>query len=440
MPARPSFGRRLIWLYGLAALAVIAIIAATLWWLGPLPPRVVVMSTGTPGSDYDLVGQQYKAILKRSGIDLQLRPSAGAVENLARLNDEHSSVSVGFAEGGLTNKAQSPGLDSLGTVFYQPFWLFTRGDYGNSRLQVLRGKKISIGPVGSGGRVLAERLLALNGVDQSFAQLLPLSAAQASDALLRGDIDAAAILISWDTEIIHRLVASPDITTVTFPRVDAYRALFPYLSKVTVPMGVADLANNRPPNDVTLLAPKASLIVRRDLHPAIQYLLLEAAQDIHAAPGIFNRAGEFPGAEPGDLPLSKHAHQFFVSGPPFLQRYLPFWLAILATNLLVLLIPMLGLLYPLVRFSPQIYSGIIRYRIFALYSELRSIESELEQRTLPTVEAFARLERLERRADRMRLPISFASAMYELRRNVNLVRARMSPNPRPSDAQGAGST
>jgi TRAP-type uncharacterized transport system substrate-binding protein len=422
MPAQSLFSRRIIWLYVLVGLILLATVAVTLWWLGPLPPRVVVMTTGTAGSDYELAAQEYRTFLKRSGIELKLMPSAGAIENLARLKDKKSRVAAGFAEGGLTSNAQSPELESLGTVFYQPFWLFIRGE--GSTLDSLRGKKVSIGPVGGGGRQLSEKLLALNGISENFATLLPLTSAAAGDALLRGEIDAATMLLSWDTDIVHRLVASPDVTVVSFPRADAYRALFPYLNKLTLPMGVADLANNRPPSDVTLLAPKASLIVRSDLHPAIQYLLLEAAQEAHGAPGIFNAAGAFPAAEPGDLPLSKAAREFYKSGPPFLQRYLPFWLAILARNLLVLLVPVLAVLYPLARLSPALFAWSMQLRILRLYSELRLIDSELASGAAPIDEISARLSRLAKRADHVRLPVSFASSLYDVRRNIEFVRAR----------------
>lgn len=422
---RQSLGRTSLWLYAVAGAVMLAALVATVIGLGPLPPRTVVMSTGTPGSDYDLLAQRYQAILKRSGVQLRLLPSAGAVENLRRLNDPRSNVSVAFAQGGLTSEAQSPRLESLGTMFFEPFWFFSRL-LVEPRLANLRGKKLSLGPEGSGTRALANQFLALNGIDEGFAQWLPLPGAAAADALLQGQIDAAALVTSPDSAVVRRLLASSDVNIVGFPRADAYVALYPYLSKLTLPAGVGNLATNRPPTDVTLVAPKASLIVRQSLHPAIQYVLLEAAAEIHSAPSLFQQADRFPAAERGDVPLSRDASTFYRTGPPLLQRYLPFWLAVFASRLLVLLIPLVGVVYPLLRFTPALYGWSMRRRIFRLYGELKFIESELETRGAPAAaDLEVRLQRLEERANQIHLPFSFAPFLYQLRTHIALVRSRL---------------
>ena len=424
MPMRPTAARPLLWLNVLVALVILVALAVTIMWLGPLPSRTLIMSTGAPGSDYEQLGQRYQAILSRSGIRLQLQPSAGAAENLARLNDAKSGVAVAFAQGGLTSEAQSPALESLGAMFYQPLWFFARLPPAGG-LETLRGKKLAVGSEGSGTRALSLRLLALNGIKPGFLELLPFDTQQAGSALLQGEIEGATMVSSWNTEMVHRLLASADLNTVSFPRADAYVALYPYLTKLMVPMGVGDLATNRPPSDVSLIAPKASLIVRRDLHPALKYLLLEAASEIHSASGMFARAGQFPAAEPGDVPLSRDAQQFYKSGPPFLQRYLPFWLATFATRLLVLLIPVMGIAYPLLRFAPALYGWSMRRRVFRLYGELKFIESEIVNGSGPaSPDVKARLQRLEERADRLQMPAAFANLLYQLRTHIQLVRSR----------------
>jgi hypothetical protein len=216
------------------------------------------------------------------------------------------------------------------------------------------------------------------------------------------------------------------VQLASFMRADAYVALYPYLNKVILPAGVGDLARNRPPTDVVLLAPKASLAVRSDLHPAIQYLLLDAAQEIHGRPGIFQRAGEFPAAESVDLPLTDNARQFYKSGRPFLQRYLPFWLAVLVGRLLIILVPLIGVLYPLLRLMPTLYGWAMRRRIFRLYGELKLLETELIRRRPDSdvTDLAGRLDRLEERAGRFRVPAAFASMLYMFRGHIAQVRAR----------------
>jgi len=93
--------------------------------------------------------------------------------------------------------------------------------------------------------------------------------------------------------------------------------------------------------------------------------------------GIFKRPEQFPAPEE-DLPLSKEARQFYKSGDPFLQRYLPFWLAVLSGRLLMLLIPVVGMAYPLLRLAPTACGWGMRRRILRLYGELKIIELVFE--------------------------------------------------------------
>ena len=423
--------RPVLWLYMAVGTLIVVAVIVTIAWVGPLPPRVVVMSTGTAGGTYEMYAQHYKAILARSGVVLRLVPSAGGVENLARLKDPHSGVMVALAQSGLTSEEKSPDLESLGTMFYEPFWFFSRDADLGARLESLHGKKVSIGPEGSGTRALAAQLLAFDGIDQKSAQLLPLTAAQSGDALLRGEIDAAAMVASWDTPVVHRLLDSSGIHLWEFPRTAALIALHPFLSKLVLPEGVANMVSNRPPTDITVIAPKASLVVRRDLHPAIQYLLLDAASQIHATPGIFQSPGQFPAPEEEDLPLSKEASQYYKSGDPFLQRYLPFWLAVVAGRVLFLLIPIIGVAYPLLRTAPALYGWSMRRRIFRLYGDLKLIEIDFETAgNRATEDMLARLNRLEKRADHLRVPRAFATLLYTLRLHIGMVRTRLKESAR----------
>jgi TRAP-type uncharacterized transport system substrate-binding protein len=422
-------------------IAGLLIVVALLWVaisaLRPLPPRRVIMATGPEGGGFYEMGKRYQELLAREGIKLQLLTTGGAIENLERLRDPKSHVEVGFLQGGITNEKESPDLESLGTLFYEPLWFFCRGVIQSKKLDVLllhgrgleflRGRKISIGPEGSGTRALALKLLARNGIDPSFAQLLSLPHREAGEKLLRGEIDAMLIMTSWESPIVRRLISDENIELVGFPRTDAYVALYPFLNKLTVPAGVGDLAKNLPPKDVILFAPKASLVVREDLHPAIQYLLLDAAQQIHSGPGIFQKAGQFPAAESNDLPLSENARQFYRSGRPFLQRHLPFWMAVLIDRLIILLIPLIGVIYPLFKFMPGLYALEIRWRINRLYGELRSLEKELEINTVGRNigDLNSWLDRLEEKASRLRVPLFYANQVYTLRMHIRLVREHL---------------
>ena len=286
-------------------LVLLAVGGAAVWMAvargSPFPPRTITMATGPDGGAYQVLGERYREVLRRSGLDLR-GPDRGWGREFARLRDESSGVSVAFLESGLTGQAASPDLASLGTVSFEPLWFFLRGGTrhgtlpttpGQAHLDRTRGERDS----GSGPAARSRSTAWTSDV-----VLLGLPPERSAEALLRGEIDGAVMLTSWHSPVVRRLLVADGIVLQGYPRADAYVALFPSLSKVVLPTGVADLAHNIPPSDVTLLAVEASLVVRKDLNPAIQYLLLAAAAEIHGGPDIFNKPGRLRRPRPVDLP------------------------------------------------------------------------------------------------------------------------------------------
>ena len=406
------------------------LLAAGLFIFATLPPRTVTMATGPAGGAYHELGLRYRDILARSGVRLRLVNTTGGLDNLARLRNRRSGVHAAFIQGGTTTKEESPKIESLGTLFFEPLWLFYRSGIGEG-LERYRGRRISIGPEGSGGRALALEILKRTKVDAVVGELSGFPPQEAADKLIAGEIDIAFVVLGWDSPVVRRLMAADGIEVASVPRPDAFVALYPFLSKVVLPAGVADLAANRPPADVVLLSAKASLAVRSDLHPAIQYLLLNAAVAIHSPPGIFQKAGQFPAAESVDLPLSEEAQRFYKSGRPVLQAYLPFWMAALVERFLVVFVPVLVLLYPALRLLPQGYDWLMQSKIRRLYDEMKAIERELASGQEPRGVLDAKLDRLYQSASELQLPVKYASMQYTLRMHLDLVRARIA-------ASGAG--
>ena len=416
---------------------------ATAWWIflivgigfviafqfvQPAPPNRIVITTGSDAGAYYAYAGRYATILARNGVTLEVRTSAGSLQNIERLQNDEAQV--GFVQGGVVEPQGDPDeedtdsrLLSLGSVFFEPVWVFYRGDRRFDRLTDLKGKRIAIGQEGSGVRQLAQQLLNANDIKPGD-HLLPLSGLKAAEELQQGRIDAAFIIAAENAPVVQVLLRSPGVKLMSFAQAEAYQRRFPFLTKLTLPQGVADLVRDYPPHDVTVLAPTANLIVRDDFHPALQSLLLQAATEVHGRAGFFQRAGEFPAYKDRLLPLSPEAARYFKSGPPFLQRYLPFWLAVLIDRLIVLLIPVFALLIPLLKVAPAIYSWRVRSKVFRCYGELKFLEEDLKQRfdaaKLP--EYRSRLDVLDDEARGLKVPLAFTDLVYTLREHVNLVR------------------
>jgi TRAP transporter TAXI family solute receptor len=414
------------------ALLIAVVVAMLFAGLHAFPGRTLVMATGPAGDAYAVMAERYRQALARDGVDLQLRPTNGSIDNVALLNDPGSGVDVAFEQAGATSEQASAGLESLGAMFYEPLWFFCRCESLGRGFKDLPGTRISIGPEGSGTRVLSLRLFELNGISPQSLQLAGFSPAEAARRLRSGELDGAAIVTGWESPVVRELLADPDISLLDFPRADAYVALAPFLHKVRVPEGVGNLAANRPGSDIHLLASKASLLVRRDTHSAHQLLLLRAAREIHARASIFNAANEFPAAEMVDLPLSDEAESFYKSGPNFLQRNLPFWLASFVERTLVLLLPIVGIAYPLLRMLPAIYRWEMRHRVLRLYGVLLSIEASAratDSRSERT-RLLDDLAALESRIASIWIPRGFSDTAYELKMHVKYVRDLLDDAPK----------
>lgn len=404
----------------------------------PEPPRRMTISTGGESGAYYAYARRYAAVLAAKGITLEVRTSAGSYENLARL--ESGEADIGFVQGGIVpqnldadasaddeEEKRPRHLRSLGSVAYEPVWVFYRGPERVDRLYQLDGRRVAVGEDGSGIRGLALQLLEANYIKPDSPHLLSLAGLQAAEALQRGQIDAAFIVAAPEAPVVQVMLRSPGLHVVSFRQADAYLRLFPYLSKIVLPAGVVDLVRDVPPHDTVLLATTANVIVRDDLHPALASLLLQAMSEVNGKGGFFQKAGEFPTYKDQSFLLAADAQRYYQSGPPFLQRYLPFWIAVLVERLFVLILPLIMLSLPLLKFAPAIYSWRVRSRIFRCYGDLKFLENDLRRNYDPQRHAdyLERLNRIEEDASTRNIPLAFTDLLYTLREHINLVRVKL---------------
>jgi len=346
-------------------------------------------------------------------------------------------VQIAFVQGGADRERgpdENPDADlvSLGSMFYEPVWLFYREDAAKrllkksstlSSLSQLPGWRLNIGAEGSGVPVLMKQLLEANKLDRTSITLGRKPQTPAVVDLLGGEIDALVFASAPESLMVQMLLQTPGIKLFDFAQAEAYSRRFAFMSPVVLPRGVVDLSRDLPPTDVRLVAPTATLVARKDTHPALVQLFVQAAHTIHGEAGWFQRKGEFPNARHTEMPLSDEAQRFYRNGPPFLQRYLPFWLANLIDRMWVVLISIVAILIPLSRVVPPLYEFRIRSRIFRWYGQLRAVEEAHGHK--PTDALVKELADLEARVERITVPLSYADELYALRSHINLVRRRL---------------
>jgi len=408
------------------------VVIATVWVarkaLRFAPPTTIRIASGPEGSGYRNQAEKYKKIIEAYGVKVQVVPSKGALDNLQKLADRKAKVDVGFVQGGLSDGIDTTGLVSLGSVFAQPIMAYCRSDVPIEMLSQLKGKRIAVGPEGSGTRVLAMKLLKINEMDGPPTQLQEMGGEDAAKALIAGTTDVAFLMGESATpQVMRSLRAVPGIELASFRQADGYLRKFRFLSKLTLPEGAMDLAKNYPPRTLSLIGPTVELVARDDLHPALSDLLIRAAREIHGSPGLYRNAGEYPAPLARDFPISADAERYYKSGEQFLYKRLPFWLASLVDRLLVVVLPLLVVIVPATRLAPAIYRWRIRSRIYRWYGALMAIEREMRGVQTPEQKerVHARLDEISRAVTELRTPPSFADQLYVLRDHVAAVRRRL---------------
>jgi hypothetical protein len=400
----------------------------TFRFVRPAPPDTIVIASGPDGSIFRAAADKYRKIIERDGVKVRILPSQGSLDNLKMLADSASRVDVAFVQGGLTDGVDIEGLKSLGSVSTQPLLIFYRSARPLDQLSQLHGKRVAIGPEGSGTHSLATKLLKANGIEGKPTILLELAGEDAAVALGKGRADAAFLTgDSAPPTVMREMMTTPGIKLLNFAQADGYLRRFSFLSKLTLPRGAIDLGKNIPVSDVQLVGPTVELIAREDLHPALSDLLIGAAREVHGGPGMFRNAGEFPAPLKKDFPISDDAQRYYASGSRFLYTHLPFWLASLTDRLLVVLIPLVVVIIPTLRLVPVVYRWRVRSRIYRWYGVLMAIERDsfTDPTTEQKQEILKRLDRVEHAVNQIKTPLSFADQLFVLRSHVNMVRDRL---------------
>jgi len=413
-------------------LIAVALLVLAYRVLQPNPPRHAVMVTGPEQSALEAFGEQYRAALAERGITLELRRTGGAVANLKALRDPDADVSFGFVQGGAAADTETPsdGLESLGSLFYEPVWIFHRraGPRGRPvRLVDMGGWRVNVGESDSGVPQLFNRLLEVNRIDPVRLERTGMPDTEAVIALIEGRLDAIVFVSAPDAAYVQMLLQTPGIGLLDFPQAEAYSRRLAFITPVSLPRGIVSIDRDLPARNHPLLATTTQLVAREGTHPALVQLMVQAAARIHGGPGWIRRAGEFPSARVNEFPLSAEAARYYKDGVPWLQRWLPWWVANLFDRMWLALAAIIAVLLPLSRIVPPVYEFRVRSRVFRWYAQLRTIEDEVAAQPDPEERQRlqARLDELDARVERITVPLSYADELYALRSHIDMVRSRL---------------
>ncbi len=416
--------REKIKIFGPTVLVLIFGFILAYQFVAPAPPRSLTIGTGSPEGAYFEYAKSYRELLAEDGIELKLRNTAGSAENLSLLETETGGVDIAFVQSGLKNLSKTDKLKTLGSLFFEPLWIFHQNGIELKRLSDLKGLRVAVGKEGSGAKILATQLLDLNGISNENARLLSVGSQNAVDMLLSGELDVAIFVSTHRSSYVLQLLQSRSVKLVGLERAEAYALRYHYLYVLKLPEGVLDFSANIPAHDLTLVAPTTQLVVKSDIHPALIDLLLQAAKKIHHIGGGFEREGAFPAPKYLDFDLSEEAQRFYQYGPSLLQRYLPFWVATFLARMKIMLVPLIVLLFPLFKIMPLAYRWKMRSKIYRWYSKLEAVDPKVHKDDLPEHldDYISELDLIEDQVSAISVPLSYSEELYGLRLHIGMLR------------------
>jgi TRAP transporter TAXI family solute receptor len=396
-------------------------------FIDPAPPRKIVIATGEADLNYNAYAAIYGVYLQKEGITLELRKTSGDTENLRLLKDPESDVDIAFIQDGMAHSEGAGSLLSLGSLYYQPVWIFCRCKTDATHLSALKGKRIAIGYTGNGTHTLVTTLLTESGINHSNTKLVSIGGEEAATALRQGKLDAALFVDVANSGMIHEMVTDKQLRLLSMDTAEAFSRKFAFMHHLVLPEGAMDLARNIPSHDVHLVAPTATLVVKENMHPALVYLMMKVIAEVHGGPSLFNTKGEFPSAKDTDFPLSTQALNFYKSGLPIIDKYLPFWAATFVNRTLIVILPLLALLIPLTKIIPMVYVWLVKRKLFRYYGELRFLDTQLQEiKSAEDVQqCLEKLNEIEAKVVNVKLPVPFSQYAYELRAHIELVRSKL---------------
>ncbi|MFZ6743942.1 TAXI family TRAP transporter solute-binding subunit [Undibacterium sp. JH2W] len=424
--------RDLLVAFGPVTLMVVIVCGVGYWLVDPAPPRVIDISSGQENGSYERFAKRYAQELQKNQITLRQQYSQGSEENLSRISDPESEIEVGFVRSGSTDEAlaHERGLISLGSLFYEPIWVFYRDPKEFTTISQFKGKTVNIGPDGNGVAKLFSQILSVNSMSEEDVSIQKLADTPGTVALLDGKVDVLIFSSASDSPLVQMLLQTPGIRLFDFVQAEAYTRRFPFLSHVILPRGIVDIGKDIPAHDYHLIAPTATLVAHESLHPALMGLLLQAAHRIHSGADWFSRQGEFPSDKYTEIPVAHEAEKFYKNGPPMLQRYLSFWIANFIERMWVVIVALGALFLPLSKIIPPLYVWRIRSRIYRWYGQLRLVEQAIEEVALEDRHSVAekqlrQLDEIEEKVNRITIPLSYAEELYGLRSHIAFVRSRV---------------
>lgn len=403
-------------------LLIIASFYFTSKFIQPSVKKEITIATGSIDGEYYKTALQYKELLEKQKVKVNIVTSNGSLENIELLNEK--KVDIAFVQNGIEIVKNENNLQAIASVYYEPLWIFYKNeDYKINYIIQLISKKISIGNEGSGTKDLALKLLKDNGLDNTNTQISTSSNKEAKNLLLKGEIDAMFMISSADSQIVKELLENPNITLFNFKRAKAYSRKYTFLESNTLYEGTIDLYKNLPYEDINLLMTSANLIVRDDFSDELIRLILKEIKPLHNKKALFEADNQFPNINNISAEINENAQRYFTYGDTWLEKLFPYWIASNIDRLKILLIPLITLMLPLSKGFFPLYRWSIRSKIYKWYKQIQKIDLLSEDAKNEDLQNYLKeISKLKHEIKaETKVPLSYMGEYYDLIMHLELI-------------------
>jgi hypothetical protein len=412
---------------------ILALIVGVVVYLKPIPTTDITLATSYKGGDWYMFGEHAIEPLKEEGIKLNVLATNGSIENADDLINPKIDTNAAFIYAGSVSQEQSKQMYSLGSISYDPVWIFYRKELVGkvSTFQDLAKYRVVLAPKKSGSYVLTKKLFHANGIEiENNPNFVPGTWESASADLLENKADVYIFLTTIVDPIVQKLLVAPEVALFDVPNAQAYQKKFSYLESVMLPAGSIDIEKQIPAKDISLIATTTTLAVRRDMHPALQLgLLMAMKHTIQESPRLFfAKRNEFPAYVDPGVQISPTARSYYNYGPPKAITYLPYWLAVFVDRFTLVVLAAFAVIYPLSKLNFQLRN--FRFTILkrTYYEMLFNLEKEITGKRLTSEEQEALLKKLDlidKNVLKHRIPVGqeveyflFVNALQLLRQKI----------------------
>lgn len=410
-------------------LFLLAAIVGLFAYLRPFPPTTILVAAGTPGNNYFNIAQSSGHYFKKNGVELRVIETSGSIENALLLSDPSKGIGVALIQGGALSNLDTDKIRSLGSIDYEPLWIFYHKNLTSPPkiFSDLKNLRIGVGPQLGGTQKLFSDVLALNDIKLSDLSGVVHQAYQDNTKdFFDGKLDVVVKVDSYSDPDVQKLLNDPDVGLMPIEHAIAYQKNLPYLYALTLPASSVNIAKNMPPVAIPLIGTTTSLVVKKELHPDIQMLLLVAARDIlrSSQSQFFAKRDEFPAYVDPTVEISPTALHYYDHGVPPGMRYLPFWIAGFFSRIWLVALTIIAIAYPISKLNLHLRETRYHMKHHKVYEHLLEVERNLceQSLTLHELERMANnLNLINREAIHIRVPTGAESKYFDLLQAINLL-------------------